>query len=65
MAMFGSGWKEEETNEEAYRKITGYDFCGSEDELQKEIEIKLESNWTSRTERNQLMDLQAKINNNQ
>lgn len=65
MGIIGSNWKEEETNEEVYRKITGYDFRGSEDELQKEIERGLQNNWTSRSERSALMDLQAKINNNQ
>lgn len=65
MGMFGSNWKEEETKEEVYRSITGHNFYGSESELQKEIERKLDDNWTSQSERSALMDLQAKMNNNQ
>lgn len=61
MAMIGGGWKEEPTPEEQYEEITGRKFHGTRRELEKEIEKGIDDGWTSKTERNQLRDLQSKI----
>jgi hypothetical protein len=63
MSLF-SHWKEEETNEEKFNNITGSTEQGrTESELKKDIERKLSDNYTSRTERNKLLNLSEIINN--
>jgi hypothetical protein len=65
MAMFGSSWKQEESNEESYNKITGSKYSGrSSSELRKDIEKSINDPYSSKTERNALRDLLNKLNNN-
>jgi len=59
MSIIGSSWKEEPTPEEQYEEITGNKFQGTQKELEKEIEKSLDNNWTSKTERSKLRDLQV------
>ena len=58
--MFGSNWLDEEPSEESkekFKSITGEDFHGSKDELEKRIERIKESGFTSRGEDSALNDL--------
>lgn len=61
MSIIGSSWKDEETPEEKFEQITGYKL--SSDEIPKEIDKRLESNWISRSERQELKDLQNSMRN--
>lgn len=62
MGIIGSSWKDEETPEEQYKNITGQDYQG--DNLRKDIEMELDSKYTSRNARRQLLDLLTEITKN-
>lgn len=64
MSILGSNWKEEETPQEKYDKIIGGEFYGDENELRKQIEKDIDNNFTSKTERRDLMDLFNELENN-
>jgi len=64
MATFGRSWIDEPTDEEKYEEITGHPFQGTKKELEKEIEKTVDNNWTSKTERRKLIDLQVEIDSN-
>lgn len=60
MALFGSDWKDEVSNEEKYEQITGQKYAG--DNLRKDIEHEIDSGYTSKESRSQLLDLLADLN---
>lgn len=64
MSLLFSHWKDEESFEEKYNKIFGSDKQGrSLAELENDIENSLNNNFTSRSERKQLLKIQEEINN--
>lgn len=62
MGIIGRNWSEDPALEEQYEEITGNKFNGSKRDLEKEIELGINNNFTSRTERKKLIDLQNNIN---
>jgi hypothetical protein len=67
MSIIGSSWKEEYPSDDEiikYNEITGENFYGSKDELQKRIEKISDSNFTSQTERKDLFKLSEDLNQN-
>ena len=67
MSIIGSNWKEEYPSDDEvrrYNEITGEDFYGSKEELEKRIERVRDSNWSSRKERKDLFDLGELLNQN-
>ena len=67
MGIIGSSWKNEEPSEDEiqqFKNITGEEFYGSKRNLQKRIDTLKQSNWTSRTERKNLIDLESQLNEN-
>lgn len=66
MSILFSHWKEEETFEEKYNNILGCDEQGrSISTLKKDVEKSLSNNYTSKTERKQLLNLQQEIYNSE
>lgn len=67
MSIIGSNWKEEYPSDDEiieYNEITGENFYGSKDELQKRIEKISDSNFTSQKERKDLFKLSEDLNQN-
>jgi hypothetical protein len=67
MSIIGSSWKEEYPSDDEiikYNEITGENFYGSKDELQKRIEKISDSNFTSQKERKDLFKLSEDLNQN-
>lgn len=62
MSLFFSSFREESEPEDEFKSITGYDT--SKEDIDKDIERLLENGYTSRREHKQLLNLQAKLNNN-
>jgi len=61
MSMIGSSWKDDETPAEKFEEITGYK--PESDNIPREIDKRLEGTWLSRSERQELNDLQNSMRN--
>ena len=64
MSLLFSHWKEEKTIFEKYNSIMGGEYVGSEEELLKDIDKGILSNFSSRTEVKELRNLKQQIENN-
>ena len=57
MSLIGNNWKEELSSEEKYEEITGE----KSDDVNKDIEKKLENLYISRVEKEKLQELQQEL----
>ena len=63
MSILGSSWKDESVLlEEKYENITGQQYTGNN--LRKDVEKEIESNYTSKESRKQLLNLLQEIYEN-
>lgn len=61
MSILGSSWKDESVIlEEKFENITGQQYTGNN--LRKDVEKEIESNYTSKESRRQLLNLLQEIN---